>query len=96
MVQSQVSHVLSVVTGTYLMGVELGLVDLVLDFRQIEAQMKSLVMGHKLMAQFVSIVDIIQHREVVSTVSYPVLLIPMLTRSSMYIFVSYYSTCAKL
>ena len=50
--------------------------------------MKSLVMGHKFMAQFVSFVDIIQHREVVSAVRYPVLLILVLTRPSMHTFVS--------
>jgi hypothetical protein len=42
------------------------------------------------MAQFVSIVDSVLHQEeVVSAVSYQVLLIPVLTRPSMLTFVSF-------
>ena len=50
--------------------------------------MKS-VMGGNFMAQFVSFVDTVLHQEeVVSTVSYPVLLILVLTRPSMLTLVS--------
>ena len=46
-------------------------------------------MDKEFTAQFVSGVDLVVHqKEVVSTVSYPVLLIPMLTRPSMLTFVS--------
>ena len=84
----QVPCVLSVVTGTFLMGTEWWTVLMVYGFELTEVQMKSLVMGQKLMAQFVSIVDIVQHREAVSVVSYPMLLMPVLTRPSMLTFVS--------
>ena len=40
------------------------------------------------MAQFVSFVDIVQHKVVVSTVGFPVLLIPMLPRLSVQALVS--------
>ena len=49
-------------------------------------------MADNSMAQFVYGVDILQQKEVASTVSYPVLLIPVLIRSSMctYMYVSLY------
>ena len=48
-----------------------------------------LEMGHSLMDQFDSFVDGVIHlEEVVSVVSYPVLLIPILLKSSMQISVS--------
>ena len=51
--------------------------------------MKKLVNGN-FMVQFVSFVDILLHEEVVIAVSYPVLLIPVLTRLSVQPLVSFF------
>ena len=57
--------------------------------------MKSLVMEHKFMAQFVSIVSLLHHKEVVTAVSYPMLLIQVLTRGSVLSFVSLILNCCE-
>ena len=46
-------------------------------------------MGNSFMVQFVCGADIVQDKEVISTVNYPVLLTPMLARPSMLTLVSY-------
>ena len=60
-------------------------------FGQIEVKMNLIVTGDGFMDRFVSGEDLLQEREVVSAVNFPVLLIPVLTRRSMPIFVSFTS-----
>ena len=52
-----------------------------------EVKMKS-EMGDSFMVQFVCGADLLQHKKVISTVKYPVLLTPMLARPSMLMLVS--------
>ena len=82
-------HVQCVVIGTILMGVGSSMMLRVQHIGQTEVQMKKLVNGN-FMAQFVSFVDILQHKEVVIAVSYPVLLIPVLARLSVQPLVSFF------
>jgi hypothetical protein len=59
-------------------------------FGKIEVKTNS-EMGDKFMVQFVCGADLVQEKEVVSAVNYPVLLIPLLTRPSTLTFVSFIS-----
>ena len=78
------------VIGTILMGVWLSLMDVqgTLYSGVTEVKTKS-EMGDSFMVQFVCGADLVQQKEVISTVNYPALIIPMLTRPSMLTLVSY-------